>query len=148
MRCVTALCGSDYWSMPITTQISITSIIRQKTVARLFPDPFTVRVLIYKLVGIERLELSRISPYAPEAYVYTNFTISPYLSDAACFILFAKPKFASPQRRRIYSYFFFNCHLYAVTSRAEAMKIEEYVPKVTPTSNAKEKSLIDSPPKI
>ena len=35
-----------------------------------------IKTLI-SLVGIERLELSRLAPHAPEACVYTNFTISP-----------------------------------------------------------------------
>jgi hypothetical protein len=29
------------------------------------------------LVGIERVELSRLAAHAPKACVYTNFTISP-----------------------------------------------------------------------
>ena len=43
---------------------------------RLFEDFTKVNPLD---VGIERFELSRIAPYAPEAYVYTSFTISPDL---------------------------------------------------------------------
>jgi hypothetical protein len=30
------------------------------------------------LVGMERLELSWIAPYAPEAYASTNFATCPY----------------------------------------------------------------------